>query len=369
MDAPQIAVVVAALLAPALLLAAAIGAARQQRALPVLRATVLDTPLLVVVPARNEEERLGPTLDALLADPSPHLRVVVVDDRSTDGTVDVVHRRVDPRLRLLSLSDDPPGGTFGKPRALHAAVALETTAPVIAVVDADVVVVPGLLGALVRARRETGADAVSGLPRLHNPTLVEALLVPAFVAAVGVTHPPTAVNAGRSAFLNGQLLLVRRAALDDVGGFDAVSRSVLEDVALARLFLARGKKLLLVDARPLATTRMYTSLRGIVDGFGKNARALHGDKLVPLALLLASTACLPWLALTIALSTAGVVDDVVAGGGVAVSAGLSMLNRHRLGSPVWLGLLSPLSQSIVAAVFVRAAIVRRGTWRGRSFST
>ncbi|MDP2343032.1 MAG: glycosyltransferase [Deltaproteobacteria bacterium] len=369
MDVGQIFVVVVAVVAPALLVAAAIGARRQQLALSVLQPTTLDAPLLVVVPARNEAARLGPTLQALLADPSPHLRVMVVDDRSTDGTVDVVERFADPRLELLSLSEDPPRGTFGKPRALHRAIAVAEKSELVAVVDADVVVAPGLLGALVRARREAGADAVSGLPRLDNPAFIEALLVPAFVAAVGVTHPPAEVNAGKRAFLNGQLLLVRRASLDDVGGFEAVSRTVLEDVELARLFKSLGKKLLLVDARGLASTRMYVGLQEIVDGFGKNARALHGDKLVPLALLLASTAWLPWMVVGWSLLTAGVGDDVVAVLGLLVCVASAMVNRWRLGSPFWLGLFAPLSQSIVAVVFLKAAVVRRGSWRGRTFPT
>ena len=369
MDAGQIFVVVVAVAAPALLVAAAIGARRQQLSLQVLKPAVLDAPLLVVVPARNEEQRIGATLQALLSEPSPHLRVLVVDDRSTDGTVDVVGRFSDPRLQLLSLDEDPPRGTFGKPRALHAALSSAEKTELVAVVDADVCVSAGLLGALVRARRENGADAVSGLPHLDNVGFIEGLLVPAFVAAVGVTHPPAAVNAGKGAFLNGQLLLVRRASLDDVGGFDAVSRTVLEDVELARLFVAKGKKLLLVDARPLAKTRMYTGLQEIVDGFGKNARALHGNKLVPLAAVLALTAWLPWLVLGWSQLTQGIVDDVVAALALLVCVGVAMLNRWRLGSPWWLGLFSPIAQSIVAVVFARAAVVRRGSWRGRHFPT
>ena len=365
----QIAVIVVALLAPALLGVAVWGSRRQQRGLALMQAHVLDSPLLVVIPARNEEDRIGATLDQLLKDPSPHLRFVVVDDRSTDRTAEIVRRRDDPRLQLLAITTDPPPGTFGKPRALAAAVAAHTDTDLIAVVDADVVVTPGLFGALVRARRETGADAISGLPRLLNHTFEEHLLVPAFVAAVAISHPPAAVNAGRCAFLNGQLFVVRHSALADVGGFDAVGRTVLEDVALARLLHTQGKKLLIVDASGLASTRMYSSLAQIIEGFGKNARAIHGVKLVPLGLLLASTAWLPWLSVGAALVTTGAADDVGAGLALAACIALMMINRHALKSPMWLAIFSPLAQTVVAAVFVRAALVRRGSWRGRTLST
>jgi cellulose synthase/poly-beta-1,6-N-acetylglucosamine synthase-like glycosyltransferase len=325
--------------------------------------------VLVVVAARNEELRLGATLQGLLAEPSRLLHVVVVDDRSEDGTAAVVGSFVDDRLSLLRLQDDPPPGVFGKPRALATALKKHHDAALVAVIDADVTVGAGFLGGLVLAHRTAGVSATSALPTLHNQSFVEELLVPAFVAAVAVTHPPSRVMSGEKAFLNGQLLLVDRAALDDVGGFEAVSHTVLEDVEIARLLLKKHHRLQLVDARGLAHTRMYDGLAAIVAGFGKNARALHGGALVPLALVLVFTAWAPWVALGLSLTTDVVVDDVVAAGGFVASLGLTVQNRRRLHSWWWLAVLSPLAQAVVAAVYLAASLRRRASWRGRSFST
>lgn len=372
MPGPEAAVVVVSLLAPALLLWAALRARAEQRALQALTKRPLAEPLLVVIPARNEEQRLPATLRALLRDPSPHLRVVVVDDRSSDGTAAVVRGAefmgADPRLSLLSLDDDPPPGVFGKPRALHRAIANDA-AGLVCVLDADVVVEDGFVGGFVGAFRDNGVAAASALPRLDNQSFVEELLVPAFVAAVGAVFPPSRINTGETAFLNGQMLLLDKRALDDVGGFAAVEGTVLEDVALARLLRAKHHKLLLADARALASTRMYAGFRDIVQGFGKNARALYGGRLVPLALLLLTTSWLPWMAVGAALCTSGNGDDGVAVGAAVVSVVVMMSNRARLGSRWWMGLLSPFSQLVVATVLVKAAVVRRGSWRGRSFTT
>jgi cellulose synthase/poly-beta-1,6-N-acetylglucosamine synthase-like glycosyltransferase len=331
----------------------------------------LDRDLLVVIPARNEARRLPPTLRALLADPSPHLRVVVVDDGSDDGTARLARQIVDERLIVVDGPGPPPPGTFGKPRALAFGAAAVVHGDVILALDADVLVRPGLLGGLVAALLDAQAAAVSGLPDLDNVTAIEQALVPGFVAAVAATHPPSAVHddATATAFLNGQLLLVRRDALDDVGGFFAVQDTVLEDVALARKLKARGHRVRVVDVRGLASTRMYETLSGIVHGFAKNARALHGDRLVPLAALLVVGSLAPALALGLACMTDVVFDEVVAAVGVAVSVGLAAANRRRLGSGAAWGLASPAVQLVVAATYLWAAVRRRGRWRGREFST
>ncbi len=332
---------------------------------------MLVTPLLVVIPARNEATRLPETLDRLLCEPSPHLRVVVVDDGSTDGTAAIVVERAqrDSRVMLLQPSWPPSSTMFGKPRALDHAICRDEEHELVLCLDADVHLQQGALGGLVHAL--AGADALSALPRLDNHGLIENALVPAFVAAVGITHPPSEVHNPNSdtAFLNGQVLLVRRAALDDVGGFASVANTVLEDVALARRLKVHGKRLRLVDGRRVATTRMYERFGDIIEGFSKNARALHGSELIPLAMVLAAVAWLPWLILVLAFLTDGTIDDVFAMGFLEVSIGCAIVNRRLMWSPSWLGIISPITQSVVAATFFRAALVRKGSWRGRTFST
>ena len=361
-----------ALLAPCLALGVAWRAGRERRALGALTPAPLQEPLLVVIPARNEAERLPRTLDLLLAEPSPHLRVVVVDDASTDGTAALVDERArrDRRLGLRRPSWPPATDLFGKPRALDDGVRADGGGhALILCLDADVHVAPGALGGLVAALGDR--DALSAMPRLDDVTVVEKALVPAFVAAVGATHPPSAVvdPASPVAFLNGQVMLLRRPALDAVGGFASVSHTVLEDVALARRLKAAGHRLALVDGRELMATRMYDSFGGIVAGFGKNARALHGDALWRLGVLLPFSAWLPWLVLLLAASTTGALDDVIARAGLAVAIVAAAVNRARLGSSRWWALASPLVMIVVGVVYLRAALVRRGQWRGRTFST
>lgn len=372
MSLAVVAVLLLALVGPALGILAAARGVRERRALAPLAPAPLTTPLLVVIPARNEAERLPRTLDLLLAEPSPLLRVVVVDDASTDGTAAVVGTRAmrDRRLSLRRPSWPPSADLFGKPRALDDGIRtdLERHALVLCL-DADVHLASGTLGGLVAALGDR--DALSVLPRLDDVTLVEKALVPAFVAAVAASHPPSKVHdrASPVAFLNGQVMLLRRAALDAVGGFGAVAHTVLEDVALARRLKAAGHTLRLVDGRDLVGTRMYSSFAEIVAGFGKNARALHGPWLPRLAIALPALAWLPWLTMALALATASDVDDAAAAIGIVITVAAAALNRRAIGSSGWWGILSPLVLSVVGGVYLRAVLVRRGQWRGRTFST
>lgn len=370
--APTALVALVALVAPVAGVVVTLAARREALALPRLMPAPLQQPLLVVIPARNEAARLPRTLDLLLAEPSRHLSVVVVDDASTDGTAAVVGERMakDDRLGLRRPSWPPGGDLFGKPRALDDGIRSDIDHHALVLcLDADVHCAAGTLGGLVAALGDR--DALSAMPRLDDVTLVEKALVPAFVAAVGATHPPSRVHdpAASVAFLNGQVMLLRRAALDGVGGFASVSNTVLEDVELGRRLKAAGHRLQLVDGRDLVGTRMYTGFGEIVHGFAKNARALHGAALARIAVALLFLAWLPWLVMGAALFTAGGGDDVIAGVALVVSLLAAALNRRALGSsPLW-ALASPLVLTTVAVVYLRAALVRRGHWRGRTFST
>lgn len=377
------AVFVALAAASAFVLASvALAGRRQLGALVPLRARSLDERLRVIIPARNEEQRLGPTLDALLAEPAATLEVVVYDDRSTDGTAVLLEERArrDRRLTVLRGEGEPPPGSFGKPVALSRALAradelLGRHDGVLLFLDADVVLAPGTLGAVVHALRESGAEALSGVPRFVCESAVEQLFVPVLTSLVGMRHRPRAVHDERSpvAFLNGQLILITRQALDEVGGFAAVSDAVLEDVALGRALKKAGKRIRLAALWPFVSTRMYTSWREIDEGFGKNAVPLFGGPWRTLwsAAAALGLACLPWSG-AVAGAFASTPSLLALGLGSLVVALVSQASvRRSLALPVWPVLVLPVAYAGAALVLVRAALrVLRGgevTWRGRSY--
>jgi cellulose synthase/poly-beta-1,6-N-acetylglucosamine synthase-like glycosyltransferase len=337
--------------------------------------------LTVVIPARNEPD-IAACMEAALEDAHPALRVLVVDDRSTDDTASrarAVCAR-DARAELLSLADDPPPDVFGKPRALAAGVAhLEAKrkgapAGLLLFLDADVWLEKGALGALVEARARSGADALSGVPRLETSSALEDLLVPTLTSLVTSRFLPTRVHDARApvAFLNGQLILIDGAALAGVGGWSAVQDTVLEDVALARRLKGAGRALRLADVRSLASTRMYEGLAEIVEGFGKNAVALLGPAAGLFAVLSFVTSCLPWVVVAAAIALPGellwrALALVCALGAV----GCAVLARRLARVAWWPALVLPLSYAAVSGILLGASWrhLRRAPvqWKGRRY--
>ena len=112
---------------------------------PLAAVTTTGLDVSVVIPARDEAARIGPCLAGLAEDPDV-AEVIVVDDRSSDGTADVAREH---GARVVA-GAEPPAGWIGKPWALQQG--LEAAAGDIVVsLDADTRPRPGLVGALAAA--------------------------------------------------------------------------------------------------------------------------------------------------------------------------------------------------------------------------
>lgn len=125
------------------------------------------TPFVsLLVPARNEEANIGACVRSLLGQTYPRLEVLVLDDRSEDGTRAVLERERTRDDRLVVLTgEEPPAGWTDKNWACHR-LARAARGEVLLFADADTVFVdPGAVGGIVGSLEASRADLVSGLPR------------------------------------------------------------------------------------------------------------------------------------------------------------------------------------------------------------
>jgi hopene-associated glycosyltransferase HpnB len=194
-----------------------------------------DAPAVaVVVPARDEVDVVGDVLRSLLAqDYAGAFRVVLVDDGSSDGTGALARGLGDARLTVLDGAARPPGWA-GKLWAVAQGVAA-TDAPWLLLTDADIVHDPAHLATLVARAERNGADLVSEMVALNCTSLAERALVPAFVYFFQLLYPFAQVNkpASSVAAAAGGTVLIRRAALERIGGIAAIRGALIDDVALA----------------------------------------------------------------------------------------------------------------------------------------
>jgi glycosyltransferase involved in cell wall biosynthesis len=258
----------------------------------------------LLLPARDEAENLREALPRLARLEYPALEVLVLDDGSTDATAAVVreHAARDPRLRLLTGAELPPGW-LGKNWACHQ-LGAAAAGEVLVFCDADVSVGPEALRRTVGAMEHHDADVLTAIPRQRFGGWVERAVIPLVVHLPILALLPlrrVALSPAPSlSMANGQWLAFTREAYGRSGGHAAVRGEVIEDVAIGRRVKAAGLRLLPVLATDTLEVRMYRDARALRQGFGKNVYALLGSRPLPFAGAMAAFllyAVYPWAAL------------------------------------------------------------------------
>ena len=224
----------------------------------------------VVVPARNEAETLPRTLPRLLAQdyPGPH-RVVVVDERSSDGTGEIARKLGATVVTGSELPAGWAGKVWGMQQGLREAGVLDARAGAPAFVlftDGDIAHEPGSLTLLVREALAEGLDLDSRMALLRCESPAEKLLIPAFLFFFATLYPMRRVNDphSRVAASAGGCQLVRSAALARMNGVEPIASRRIDDVSLAREVKTRGGRLRLACSRTqVVSLRDYPTLADV----------------------------------------------------------------------------------------------------------
>ena len=350
-----------------------------------------EFPLIsVCIPARNEERNIRRCVETLLAQTYPNFEIIVLDDRSTDATPEILDnlakglnlRKVP--LKVLNGSELPPGWA-GKPHALTQTVAA-SHGEWLCFVDADTFVTADALAAVYTKAIETKADLFTIMTRQIMLTFWERTVLPLVMLALSVGFSPRKVNdpSRKDAIANGQFIFIKRTVYEAVGGHEAIKGSIVEDKDMAVLVKGIGYRLVVADGRQVASTRMYTSLAEMWEGWTKNIYlGLKDDR--GLLLLGAFGAFLAFTAaLLLPLWVLGGIVLSAAGSGLERSVVLlealvlwgyliywRVLASRGMGIPAWYALTTPLGAGVFAAMMLVSAwnvLSGKGiTWKGRTY--
>lgn len=330
----------------------------------------------VLIPARNEEQKIRATIEAVLANAGCDFELIVLDDHSSDGTAAIVRElaRKDGRVRCES-APALPAGWCGKQHACFVLAKLARH-PLLVFIDADVGLASDALSRMARYMEHGRTDLASGVPREELGTFSERLLIPLIhfillgflpISAMRRTRLP-AMSAGC-----GQLFVARRDSYHRCGGHEMIRDSLHDGIKLPRVFRQAGLATDLFDATDLATCRMYNNNPDTWRGLGKNAtEGLAAPvTILPMTTLLFCGQVLPFLLLALApnLSSSGFV---LAG----AAAGLAYLPRllavRYFCQPVGGALLHPAGVVALLAIqwhaLLRHLTGRPSVWKGRSYS-
>jgi hopene-associated glycosyltransferase HpnB len=200
----------------------------------------------VVIPARNEADVVGRSIQSLLEqDYVGRLHIFVVDDHSSDETASVARRAAaqDERLTVISAMPLPTGWT-GKVWALAQGVeqSAKFNPAYFLFTDADIVHAPDSITCLVARAQSGKLDLVSMMVLLRCSSLAERALIPAFVFFFFMLYPPEWVRnpKHRTAAAAGGDILIRTDALARIGGIAAIRNELIDDCALARKIKQSG---------------------------------------------------------------------------------------------------------------------------------
>lgn len=334
----------------------------------------------VVIPARNEADVIGRAVASHMAQDYPGpFHVVVVDDRSTDSTAAVAREAGDARLTVLT-APPLPEGWAGKVAAMAAGLAeadrQQPEARYVLFTDADIEHPADNLRRLVAKAESERLDLTSLMVKLEARSFWERLLIPAFVFFFQKLYPFPLVNdpANATAGAAGGCMLVRRTALERIGGLAAIQGEIIDDCALARAIKPGGPIWLGLsgEARSL---RPYDGLYGV---WRMVARSAFNQLRYSAAIL---AGCILGMLLLYVVPPLAVLHGLFGNHallallGAAAWATMVLCYKPTLdlyGRPVWESVLLPVAAFFYVLMTVDSARAhwagRGGAWKGRTYA-
>ena len=260
--------------------------------------------ITAIVPARNEEADLEESLRSLLAQEGVDLRVIVVNDHSSDRTGEIADRiaAADDRVTVLH---DPPlrDGWFGKVNAMNYALERVETKYVL-LSDADTRHHPQALRLAFEQMRTRDLSLLTLMPSFEMRSLMEHALLPGLLGWIALNLGPWVEDPESPKALGvGAFLLLRTADLRRTRSFEAVKTEMLDDVKLAESFKRNSLRVGWYWAPDLLCVRMFKGNREAFTGMTKNVLAATGQNSVQSVLAAVATTVGTWLPVSLLIAS------------------------------------------------------------------
>jgi glycosyltransferase involved in cell wall biosynthesis len=226
----------------------------------------------VLIPARNEAKRIEQALQSILSQNYLNLEVIVVNDRSTDGTGPILDRmaHTHPRLRVFHI-ERLPQGWLGKTHALFHAFQ-KATGQLILFTDADVVMEPSTLSRAVSYLMTNQLDHLTIAPEFRMPGIVLQMTVGLFTLFLSLFAKPWKAKDPQSrCFIGiGAFNLIRANTYQAIGTHKAIAMRPDDDIKLGKLVKTRGFRQDCLFGKQMIYVEWYASVKDLAMGLTKN---------------------------------------------------------------------------------------------------
>jgi cellulose synthase/poly-beta-1,6-N-acetylglucosamine synthase-like glycosyltransferase len=330
----------------------------------------------IIIPARNESATIKDAIQSRLHDDYPNVEILLIDDRSTDSTSEIIDKIAsrDNRVKAIHIKE-LPDGWLGKLYAMHRGVQ-EATGEWFLFSDADVHVKKTTLKRVISHCELRRLDHLAVFPKLLPTNFVLDSILSIFVRQLCMWCRVWAIeNKDSKAFTgSGSFNLVRRSAFKKTEGFEWLKLEVCDDVALGQMLKKSEAKSSLVNGCKFVSVYFYHTVREMAIGAERVTFTVFGNfsavRLISGAVISIFIELSPFLALFISgipyIRYIGVAMITIA---LIISTLVSIWTDR----PIFPSLLLPMSVPIINGIAIRAAIlgaIRRGIqWRGTFYPT
>ncbi len=326
----------------------------------------------IIVPARDEEADIAEALTRLLALDYDNYEVIVVDDRSTDRTGEIIDRiaasaKAHGRLKVIHINS-LPAGWLGKTHAMWTA-AKQASGDWLLFTDADVLFKPDSLRRALAYAEAEPADHVVLLPRMIMKRPGEKMMIAFFQTLFVFGHRPWKVAdpKAKDHMGMGAFNLVRRRVYDAIGSYERLRMEVLDDMKLGKVVKNAGYAQRNVFGEDLISVRWARGAMGVVRNLTKNFFAVMSfqwPRLLLSCFALAFLNLLPFLGIWLANGWARLPYAVALASMFLIYVGVSWKSAV----PSYYFVLHPVSTALFVYTMLLSMILTlsRGgvVWRG-----
>ncbi len=326
----------------------------------------------IIMPACNEEENIEQAVLSLLAQTYRNLEILVVNDRSVDGTAQVLKRlqALHPRLAVLEINE-LPDGWMGKSNAL-AQGAARAGGEFLLFTDADVVMEPTTISRAIRHMLDERLDHLTlFFKNSGGGWLLNCLILEMALGLLLAFRPWRVRQPGSREFIGiGAFNLVKKTVYDEVGGHRSICMHPIDDLMLGKIIKEQGFHQDCLMGDSFVAVPWYGTVRAMIAGLQKNTFSFvhyHLSFIPPIVVVVFLVNILPFWGAIFGEAEARFFWQLA----LAAKLGVFFFGLRRQGLPTWYlpgALLAPyLSIYIICK---SAVVVQKNhgiTWRGRFY--
>lgn len=346
---------------------------RKIRFIKDLSSQLAEAPAIaVIIAVKDEEAEIEAALQSVCGLQYPNFRIIVVNDRSTDGTAAILQRMAanDPRITVITI-DELPGGWLGKNHALYKGYCASTEEWLL-FTDADVKFAPHALQKAINYVQQKNLDHLTALAEITSPSPLFVAVMNVFALMLDIKLKPwTIADPQSSASMGvGAFNLVKRAAYEKAGTHVMISLRPDDDLKLGeRIKRAGGRQDVLYGEKEISLA-WYNNLSAFVNGLMKNMYSVYNYR----PLLALGTALVTFLILALPvplLLMAGAPYCCFALAIVACQLAL-MIGKKGIHAKWWHALMIPFAGLVMVYIIIKSTILteRQGGiyWRNSFYS-